>query len=173
MVTQADSATFFEGDEWGQVLRAYARPGVASACLLLQEELGVDVVVLLHLAYVQEVRGAVVTEDAVARADAAVKPWRDAVVRPLRGARRAIGKDAEALKPLRAGIQKMELLAERQAFALLAAAPACKQTPGAAAPANAVQQVAAFYATAAGAADRLGRADVRQAIACLSKGLFG
>ena len=69
------------------MLATYARPGVAQACLLLQDRLGVDVLVLLHLAYVCSQHQRPLKDGQIAAADAVVRDWRDRVVRPLRAAR--------------------------------------------------------------------------------------
>ncbi|QHE87099.1 TIGR02444 family protein [Hydrogenophaga sp. BPS33] len=75
---------FLRSDEWRHVLALYGRPGVAQACLLLQDRLGVDVVVLLHLGYVERQRQCPLQASHVNAADAVVRDWREQVLRPLR-----------------------------------------------------------------------------------------
>lgn len=75
----------------------YARPGVAAACLTLQDELGADVNLLLSACWLAA-RGRRLEphEAEVLRALAAA--WREPVLAPLRAARRA-------MKPLLAGLE--------------------------------------------------------------------
>lgn len=158
--------------EWSYVLRAYSRLGVSSACLVLQDRLGVDVVVMLHLAYVCMEHRVDTTERDVALADVAVRSWREEVVSRLRSARRSIDKNDETLKKLRAGIQDMEVLAEQHAFARLSALP----TPITKSPLGSIRYsvlpVAAFYAQREGCMNQLDQPSVREAIRLLDEQLF-
>lgn len=102
---------------WDFSLRFYAEPGVAAACLELQDGGGADVNVLLYLFYLAT-HGRYLDRNDMARLDAAVAPWRDQVVRPLRTTRRhlktppaAFAGDAAAA--LRSDIKRDELAAER------------------------------------------------------------
>jgi uncharacterized protein (TIGR02444 family) len=74
---------------WRFSLRFYARTKVSGACLVLQDEAGVDVNLLLFLLFLAEHRRQVDVAD-VARLDAAVLAWRNSVVKPLRALRRAL-----------------------------------------------------------------------------------
>lgn len=112
--------------QWAFVLDFYARPGVSQACLDLQDHLGVDVPVLLHAIWLHCAFGITPDAEAVAAFEAAVRPWREEVVRPLRGARRYVKAHPFGLPPpflagLRQQIADAELGAERGAFAILAA----------------------------------------------------
>ena len=102
---------------WRFSLRFYALPGVASACIDLQDRHGVDVNVLLFLLFLAE-EGRAVSPEEVARIDAAVRVWRDGVVVPLRTVRRnlraSIGEMArDAAEALRTNVKRVELEAER------------------------------------------------------------
>jgi uncharacterized protein (TIGR02444 family) len=102
---------------WEFSLSFYAREGVAPACLQLQDEGGADVNVLLYLLFLAQSRRIVSGQEAQ-RLDAAVAPWRDSVVRPLRGLRRHLKEDTGAVPPpereaFRNRVKKLELEAER------------------------------------------------------------
>lgn len=107
-------------------LRVYARPGVADACLLLQERMGVDVVVLLHAMYVFGELGRVLDPEALASAEAKVRPWRERVILPLRTLRIYLkpgfeGLPSPAVRRAREKVKAAELSAEFAALASLAA----------------------------------------------------
>lgn len=102
---------------WNFSLRFYALPGVAAACIELQDRHGVDVNVLLFLLFLAE-EGRALSPEEVARIDAAVRVWRGGVVVPLRTVRRnlraSIGEMArDATEALRANVKRIELEAER------------------------------------------------------------
>lgn len=165
----SDTSAPLDGPQWHYALSAYARPGVAPACLLLQDRLGVDVVVLLHLGYAAARLGQPAAEPGIAAADALVADWRAQVVRPLRAARRAIPADAPHLAALRACIQQAELQAEQQALAWLAATLVQSAAAAQAVPAR---QVAAFYAARNGHdAAQLDTPEVCSALALLEQAL--
>src|SRR5262245_2062586 len=98
---------------WRFSLRFYALPDVAPACIVLQDEGGVDVNVLLFLLFLADSERAV-TKDDVARLDRAVAPWREHVVEPLRALRRALKTGIGDIPPvssdgLRNMVKKIEL----------------------------------------------------------------
>lgn len=102
---------------WRFSLRFYALPGIAPACLELQENAGVDVNVLLYLLFVAA-QGRMVTRDDVERIDALVKSWREQVVRPLRSVRKQLKNGMERIDDkestrLRSDVKRIELDAER------------------------------------------------------------
>jgi uncharacterized protein (TIGR02444 family) len=102
---------------WEFSLRFYAREGVAPACLILQDEGGADVNVLLYLLFLAE-RGLLATRRDIEILDASLAPWRDGAVRPLRDLRRRLKEDLGAVTPaereaFRNQIKKIELEAER------------------------------------------------------------
>lgn len=98
---------------WPWTLEVYARPGVASACLALQDLDGQNVPYLLWACYGAE-RGA---SQLVLAAQIAAK-WEAAATSPLRMARRALKEGVEGIDParseeLRERIRNIELEAER------------------------------------------------------------
>ena len=65
----------------------YGRPGVAEACLSLQDRRGLDVNILLFCCWAG-MRGQALTVEALAACLDTVRPWQDQVVKPLRAVRR-------------------------------------------------------------------------------------
>jgi uncharacterized protein (TIGR02444 family) len=104
---------------WRFSLRVYKRPGVADACLGLQDRHGLDVNLLLYAAYAAVSGRGVIDARAWAAADLAVEGWRLLVIQPLRQVRRYL-KGIEAAAPTRRRILAAELVAERQAQMRLA-----------------------------------------------------
>jgi uncharacterized protein (TIGR02444 family) len=95
---------------WAYSLRLYRRPGVAPACLALQERLGLDVNLLLFCLWTGS-RGIVLAPRAMAMAVDISAMWSTNVVKPLRGVRRF-------LKPMqlplyRGQVARVELAAEK------------------------------------------------------------
>ena len=117
----------------------YGRPGVADACLLLQERCDADVCVVLALCWLSR-RGADVADRSLTgRLVAASEDWRANLVLPLRGARRWLKprSDTAASAELRAAIKKAELSAEfieLEMLAHAAGAPAAAPVPSAPVP---------------------------------------
>ena len=119
----------------GQGLEAYAaalyaRPGVAAACLELQDRLGADVNLLLAACWLAG-RGVRLDVEAARRLRELAAAWREPVLAPLRRARRALRPLAAELAPtaageraaaLRARVAAVELEAERLVEGLLEAA---------------------------------------------------
>jgi uncharacterized protein (TIGR02444 family) len=102
---------------WRFSLRFYRQPGVADACIALQDGCGVDVNVLLFFLWLATARRSVSL--VVAReVCATAAPWRDDVVAPLRAIRRRL-KDGAALvergaaEHFRTKIKAIELESER------------------------------------------------------------
>jgi uncharacterized protein (TIGR02444 family) len=101
---------------WDYSLAVYARPGVAEACLALQDRHGLDVNILLFCCWAGQ-RGRALSAAELEGLMAAVGPWHEGVVKPLRAVRRwlkgqstAPGAAAEAL---RQEVKAQELEAER------------------------------------------------------------
>ena len=112
-MTATESGSAF----WRFSLGFYAIPGVAPACLELQDEANVDVNLLLFLLFLAQ-EGRAVTRDDVARIDASIAPWRAEVVEPLRTIRRQLKTGVGDIPPasseaLRTMVKKIELEAER------------------------------------------------------------
>jgi uncharacterized protein (TIGR02444 family) len=109
---------------WSFSRDLYGRPGVAPACLALQDRFGCDVNLLL-LAIFAARCGVALNGEEFARLDAAVAPWRSRVVEPIRALRRLLKADALGVAPERAeacrqALLKAELEGERAAQELLA-----------------------------------------------------
>jgi uncharacterized protein (TIGR02444 family) len=99
----------------------YARPGVAAACLALQDRHGHDVNQLLYGCWIGlSGRGRLAPAD-LARAAEVAEPWRRAVIEPLRAARRAIKEAGSVAAELYAAAKATELQSERVAQRRLAA----------------------------------------------------
>ena len=94
---------------WDWAVAVYARPGVAAACLDLQDAYGQNVPLLLWALW----RGGDVT-----RAIAVARSWEDEVVAPLRGVRRRL-KGRAGAEGLREHVKAVELEAERTLMAEL------------------------------------------------------
>ena len=106
-----------ESPFWRFSLALYARPGVAEACVDLQDRHGVDVNVLLFLLWLAAT-GRRLSAGEVKAVDDRVDAWRAAAVVPLRALRRklkghsSLGND-DAVEELRIRIKSIELDAER------------------------------------------------------------
>ena len=118
---------------WEFACGRYARPGVAPCCVALQDEHGVNVMLLLYCCWRaaggERVRGA-----ALHRAMARVEPLDRHLLRPLRAARRTTRRAADALgsPALGAGADRLmqaELAAERCQATLLAATALPRHAP--------------------------------------------
>ena len=72
---------------WTFSLALYRTPGVPAACIVLQDECGVDVNVLLFALWLAK-EGRALRSDDLAEADLAISAWRNEAVRPLRAVRR-------------------------------------------------------------------------------------
>jgi uncharacterized protein (TIGR02444 family) len=102
---------------WRFSLGFYRQPGVADACIALQEGSGVDVNLLLFLLWHAAQQRALSRAD-IAALEAKIAPWREATVIPLRAVRRAL-KSPPALvgsgtgEAFRTRIKAVELEAER------------------------------------------------------------
>ena len=101
--------------------RLYQRPGVAEACLRLQDRRGLDVPLLLAAAW-QGRRDRRLTMAEWRELAADLGPWRQQVVEPLRGVRRTL-RAAAATEPavaeLREQVRAAELAAEYRTLAEL------------------------------------------------------
>jgi len=111
---------------WAFALRFYARPGVAAACLALQDDAGADVCLVLHLLHLATGR-MTATPASVAALDATARPWREAVVHPLRGVRRWLRQSSDETDGLREAVKAAELDAERRLLTMLAEHKAATQ----------------------------------------------
>lgn len=105
-------------ESWAFALLIYAERGVAEACLKLQAEAGVDVMMLLVATFAASRCRMRLSAADIKDMDAACRPWREQVVQPLRALRTML-KTGPAPAPdvatekLRSGIKASELAAER------------------------------------------------------------
>jgi uncharacterized protein (TIGR02444 family) len=97
---------------WRFSLDFCGRPGVAAACLDLQDGHGRDVNLVLFACWVGLSGRGRLAPAALATADAALEPWRRKIVAPLRVLRRRVKATADAAA-LYAALKAAELEAER------------------------------------------------------------
>ena len=114
-----------KAESWAFALQIYAEPGVADACLRLQAEAGIDVVMLLMATFAVVRHGIVLAPADIQEMDEACRPWRELIVQPLRGVRVALKSGpsparSPATECLRTHIKAGELFAERLQNDLLA-----------------------------------------------------
>ena len=114
-----------EAASWAFALAIYARPGVADACLTLQNEVGVDVMLLMMATFATVKRRTLLTADEIGALDQACGPWREQIVKKLRTIRTELKTGprpapSEATEPFRSRIKTLELEAERLENQLLA-----------------------------------------------------
>jgi uncharacterized protein (TIGR02444 family) len=113
---------------WRFSLQFYRLPKVADACIVLQEEVGVDVNLLLFLLWQAQQRRRLTADD-VAALEGKIAIWREITVIRLRTVRRALKTppalvDAATAEAFRNRIKAVELEAERlQQEAMYALAP--------------------------------------------------
>jgi uncharacterized protein (TIGR02444 family) len=129
------SRSDLEADGWAFALHLYAQPGVADACLRLQDEAGVDVMMALMIVFAAVRHRVLLTPSEIRELDAACRPWREQIVHPLRAIRTRLKTGplpapGSATEPFRSTIKAAELAAERLQNQLLAErlplrAPAC------------------------------------------------
>jgi uncharacterized protein (TIGR02444 family) len=102
---------------WRFSLAFYRRPGVAEACIALQEESGIDVNLLLFLLWHAAQRRRLAVAE-IAALEEKIGAWREAAVIPLRAIRRALKAppgliEAGTAEAFRNRIKAVELEAER------------------------------------------------------------
>ena len=104
---------------WHYILDLYGRPGVKELMLTLQNDYGVDVLLVLSDHWLRSQSKGWPDDNTLA----AYIAWRDSMVLPLRTLRMSLEKPSE---PLRSQLLKSELLAEqegiRRLFAVLESA---------------------------------------------------
>lgn len=110
---------------WDWSVAVYGQPGVAAACLALQDEDGLDVNVLLLCLWSGLAGRGRMGRRVMGAALDAVRPWQRGVITPLRAIRRQLkatltAVDEERQSRLRERIQAVELDAERVAQEVLA-----------------------------------------------------
>lgn len=101
---------------WEFALRFYGMPGVSAACLTLQDEADVDVVLVIAIVYADWTDRPLGT-DGIRRLRTAMAEWRAKTVLPLRSVRRFLKAPQEDLdaekEELRHAVKAAELKAEQ------------------------------------------------------------
>lgn len=136
---------------WDFAVRLYGMPGVADACLALQEECGVDVPVLLFSAWLAG-RSVALSPSEARRIAAVVADWHREVVVPLRTVRRRLKSGPrpapdQKTESLRNTIKGAELSAERIELALLEAEGLSLSKTGKTDPVENMMTVVRYYRT--------------------------
>src|SRR5262249_51653329 len=113
---------------WNFSLQLFAKPGVAAACIALQDGLGLDVNLLLYCCWHGRACRRL-GEEEVRRAISAVEGWQRDVVQPLRAVRRRLKTGvppitAAECEALRRKVNDLELESEHVAQMALEALPA-------------------------------------------------
>jgi uncharacterized protein (TIGR02444 family) len=134
---------------WRFSLRFYRAPGVADACIALQDGCGVDVNVLLFVLWLAGERRQIGVAEAC-RIDMTAMPWRDGVVVPLRALRRQLKDGVPPIghdEVFRNRVKAIELEAERlEQEALFGIVPSLAATTASSAQAAARANMAAYEA---------------------------
>lgn len=104
-------------DLWEFSLALYCREAVAAACLSLQDRRGADVNLILAICWLAR-SGYLASEAALTAASAATSTWSDAILKPLRAARRRLGTEFEDVpladrQSIKHGLLAVELECER------------------------------------------------------------
>ena len=102
---------------WQFSVKFYAEPGVAQACIDLQDQASVDVNILFFLLW-NATQNRALGNSEVAELERDIGPWRDMAVVPLRNVRRALKAPPAVMAPqdaegFRTRIKAVELEAER------------------------------------------------------------
>ena len=135
---------------WRFSVKFYAVPGVAPACIELQDQAGVDVNVLFFLLW-NATQNRIFSRDQVAQIENRIGGWRDMAVVPLRAVRRALKSPpaaiaADVAEGFRTRIKAVELEAERlQQEALYDLAQGGKLGQSVASPVEAAQASVSAY----------------------------
>ena len=152
----------------------YGCPGVAEACLALQDRRGLDVNLLLFCCWTG-IRGQALTAEELRRRIDTVGPWQDQVVKPLRAARRWLKEQrtapTQAAEALRQAIKAQELEAERLEQSILAEGARTEEARGT--PALAAANLGAYFAALELDLDDEDRAGLATILCQLFQGLRG
>jgi uncharacterized protein (TIGR02444 family) len=102
---------------WQFSIKFYAVPGVAEACIALQDHAKVDVNILFYLLW-NATQGRAFNAADVTEIERRIGPWREIAVVPIRNVRRALKVPPPVIEPataegLRTRIKALELEAER------------------------------------------------------------
>lgn len=144
---------------WDFTLAVYGRPGVAPACIALQDRRGLHVNMLLFCCWAAASGRGALDADDLDRACAVARPWQETVVAPLREVRRRL-KTVTAPAPnavretVRRGILAAEINAEHVEQLMIEATSRRNPDAGRSASVHAADAVAglAHYLSVAGVA---------------------
>lgn len=119
------ACTQLETESWAFALALYARPGVADACLALQNEADVDVMLLLIATFAAVKHRTYLVPDEIGALDEACRPWREQIVRNLRTIRTELKTGPQPApngetEQFRSKVKALELEAEKLENKLLA-----------------------------------------------------
>ena len=114
-----------EADSWAFALDIYARPGIADACLSLQNRADVDVMMLLVIAFAAARLRILLAPAEIRELDEVCRPWREQIVWPLRAIRSGLKSGplpapSSGTEQFRSKIKTAELAAEQLQNKLLA-----------------------------------------------------
>lgn len=120
-------------ESWAFALAVYAGPGVAEACLTLQNEAGVDVMLLMMAAFAAVKHRILLTPGEIRALDTSCRPWREQIVRRLRAIRTELKTGpapapSGATEQFRTQVKALELQAEKIQNQLLAECLPLRQT---------------------------------------------
>jgi uncharacterized protein (TIGR02444 family) len=105
---------------WRFSRAVYGEPGVAQECLDLQARYGLDVNLLLYVAWLGAVRCATLSAADIALARDRVRTWHDRAVRPLRSVRTALKPlEGFGIQDFRTKVKALELESEQIEQAML------------------------------------------------------
>ena len=132
---------------WEFSLELYGRPGVQSACLSLQEDMGMDVNILLYCCW----RGPMETEE-LESLMTKLGPWQRGVVSGLRTVRQLIkpmikdlSEHSEVVAQLRKKIAGLELEAEKLQQSIMMRFAVSQRTKSPPSPHAAAQNLALYF----------------------------
>jgi uncharacterized protein (TIGR02444 family) len=114
-----------EAESWAFALDIYARPGVADACLTLQNEAGIDVMMILMVIFAAVRHRRSLSREEIRALNDVCRPWREQIVWPLRKMRVGLKTGplrapCEETEQFRSKIKSLELSAERLQNQLMA-----------------------------------------------------
>lgn len=118
-------ARSLNGPHWSFAVAVYREKGVPEACLLLQNQCGVDISLLMFILFCAVERGFICNRRCIANLNGIVAPWRNKVVSPLRVLRQRLKSGpppapGRVTTSLRNAIKSAELSAEKIQMAVLA-----------------------------------------------------
>ncbi|MEE8235450.1 MAG: TIGR02444 family protein [Gammaproteobacteria bacterium] len=94
---------------WTFSLDVYARPGIADACLSLQDRHGCDVNIVLFCCWAASTGAGRLDDQTIADAVASVAEWQTEVIKPVRAVRRRLEAEFTHVDPKMASELKIEI----------------------------------------------------------------